>query len=139
MTYNYKFKKIVAVISDDLEPWQAMNVLGHLSIALGANKDDNLMGRDVLTDQEGGAHIGIPRFGFVVKKGKLDDICTVVKEARKQHEVIAIDFPREMLDTRHDDELAESMRVKSEFEYLGILVYGPTKLLNDMTKEFELW
>jgi hypothetical protein len=44
MTYEYKDRKIVCILRDNLEIWQAMNIVGHLSISLGVNKDENLMG-----------------------------------------------------------------------------------------------
>lgn len=139
MTYNYKSNKIVAIISGNLEPWQAMNVLGHLSIALGANKDKELMGREVLIDQKGDAHVGIARFGFIVKKAKSVELTQMLKEAKNVSDLKVIDFPREMLDTRHDDELAESVANKSDFEYLGVLLYGPTEKIDSLTKVFKLW
>jgi len=36
MAYNYKDKKIVALLADNIELWQAMNALGHMATALGA-------------------------------------------------------------------------------------------------------
>lgn len=139
MSYNYKSKKIVAVISNNLENWQSMNVLGHMSIALGANKDDELMGREVLIDQGGNSHVGIARFGFIIKKGTSENIFSLVNQARKMDGLKVVDFPREMLDTRHDDELAESMAGKSDFEYLGVVLYGDTESVDNLTKPFQLF
>jgi hypothetical protein len=141
VTYDYKSKKIVAVISESLEPWQSMNVLGHMAVALGANKDSELMGRQVLSDQSCVPHAGIARFGFIIKKGGAVDIASLIGEARKEPGLIIVDFPREMLDTRHDDELAESMSKKqeSDFDYLGVLLYGSADLINSLTKNFKLW
>ena len=73
MTYEYKKRKIVAVVSGDIENWQAMNVLGHMAVALGANKDAHLMGRDVLLDGSEVEHKGIARYGFIIKKGSKED------------------------------------------------------------------
>lgn len=141
MTYDYKSRKIVVIVSDNLEAWQSMNIVGHMAIALGANKDPELMGRDVLVDKSDVSHIGIARFGFIVKKGNSRDISLLAAKARKDIGIITIDFPREMLDTRHDDELVESLKTKleSELEYLGILLYGPTEQVNSLTKDFKLW
>ena len=141
MPYDYKSRKIVALIADDLESWQGMNVLGHMAVALGANKDPELMGREVLTDQSGVQHMGIARFGFIIKKGSAQNIAQTIRTARENESLTVIDFPREMLDTRHDDALAESIESKPEtdFEYLGDLLYGPTVAVDQLTQDFPLW
>ncbi len=141
MTYDYKSHKIVAIISDNLESWQAMNVLGHMAISLGANKDEMLMGRDVLLDKDGVAHKGIARFGFIIKKGAAQQIADTIAKARIAANITIIDFSREMLDTRHDDELAQTLLSKTnqELEYLGVLLYGPADTVNSLTKSYQLW
>lgn len=141
MTYDYKAKKIVAVIAENLESWQSMNVVGHMATALGANKDSDLMGRSVLKDASGISHIGIARVGFIIKKGNSADIASLIREARKDISIITVDFPKEMLDTRHDDDLADSMAraYENTFEYLGVLIYGPSIQIDALTKNFKLW
>ena len=141
MTYNYKSKKIIAVILDNLETWQSMNVVGHMSVALGANKDSELMGRNILTDASGVSHLGIARFGFIIKKSNAKDIASLINNVRKEKDIVVVDFPREMLDTRHDDELMASIGQKqeSDIEYLGVLLYGPTVQVDSLTKDFKLW
>lgn len=141
MTYNYKTHKIVAIISDNLESWQAMNVLGHMAISLGANKDEMLMGRDVLLDKDGSAHKGIARFGFIIKKGTAQQIADTIGKARNLQLDTVFDFPREMLDTRHDDELAQALAAKhtSDLEYLGAILYGATSEVDGLTKGFKLF
>jgi hypothetical protein len=141
MTYNYKQKKIVAVIDSGIEQWQALNVLGHMSVSLGANKDEDLMGRNILIDASNIEHKGIARFGFIIKKGNSEQINELVNEVRNLSDITLIDFPQEMLDTRHDDELNESMKSKEtkDFKYLGCLLYGPTGEVDELTKEYKLW
>ncbi len=140
MTYNYKDRKIVALLAENLETWQAMNALGHMAAALGSNKDAELMGRSVLVDKSNNSHLGIPRFGFIIKKADSLSIAETLKASNSQS-IIKVDFPREMLDTSHDDELVESIKLKSsdEFEYLGAIFYGPTSEIDALTKRFKLW
>ncbi len=141
MTYEYKDRKIVCVVSDTLETWQAMNVIGHLAVGLGANKDDSLMGREVLTDASGIDHKGIARYGFIIKKGNSASIREVLKVSRENKNIIVLDFPKEMLDTSHDDELSDwvSKKEEKDFEYLGAIFYGPSTDINSLTKSFPLW
>lgn len=141
MTYEYKNQKIVCVVSDNLETWQAMNVVGHLAIGLGANKDENLMGRDSLFDASGINHKGIARYGFILKKGNPESIRDVLMLSKKNKNIIVLDFMKEMLDTSHDDELFDLVSKKQEedFEYLGVIFYGPSDDINSLTKTFPLW
>jgi len=141
MTYDYKQKKIIAIIDTGIETWKALNVLGHLSVSLGSNKDEDLMGRKVLVDKIGFNHKGIARFGLIIKEGTSEKINKLVNKTKDISDVILIDFPEEMLDTRHDDELNDSIKLKNteDFKYLGCLLYGPTKKVDELTKEFKLW
>jgi hypothetical protein len=141
MSYEYKDKKIVCIVSDNLEMWQTMNIVGHLAIGLGASKDGDLMGRDYLIDGSGVHHRGIARYGFIIKKGNPSNIRDVLVAARENKNITFLDFPREMLDTSHDDELSAWVLNKKEqdFEYLGIVLYGPTSDVNALTKPFSLW
>ena len=43
--YNYRQKKIVAVLASNLEIGVAFNVIGHLAISIGAYADKEIMGR----------------------------------------------------------------------------------------------
>jgi hypothetical protein len=141
MSYEYKDRKIVCIVSDNLETWQAMNIVGHLAVGLGANKDSELMGRSALKDASNINHLGIARYGFIIKKGTSTAIREAVEASRQIKNIIALDFPREMLDTSHDDELSGWISKKEEknFEYLGAIFYGPSNEIIPLTKKFPLW
>lgn len=141
MVYNYKENKITAVLADGIEMWQALNVLGHMAVSLGANKDADLMGRDILTDKSGGKHLGIARYGFIIKKADMNSIKELVARAKNDPGVVTVDFPREMIETAHDDELAEAVAAKDSenFDYFGVLLYGPAAEVDKLTKQCNLW
>ncbi|HEU0050783.1 MAG TPA: DUF2000 domain-containing protein [Patescibacteria group bacterium] len=141
MSYDYKERKIVCVVSDNLETWQAMNVIGHLAVGLGANKDGELMGRSILKDASDIDHLGIAKYGFIIKKGNPTAIREAIETSRQVKNFMVLDFPREMLDTSHDDELSDLISKKEEkdFEYLGAIFYGPSSEINQLTKKFPLW
>ena len=46
-----------------------------------------------------------------------------------------------MLDTRTDDELVESINSKEneKLEYLGAVIYGDTREVDEITGKFQLW
>lgn len=144
MEYDYKSKKVVAVLSSDLEVGIALNVVGHLAISLGSftNKED-LMGRNILMDASNVEHLGISRYPFIItklKSSKLRKLINLVKEEYKE-KVFIVDYPEEMLETGHDDELMLSLLKKEEkdIKYFGAILYGEATLLNELTGKFSLW
>ena len=46
-----------------------------------------------------------------------------------------------MLETRTDEELVESIKSKEndKLEYLGAVIYGDTKDVDEITGKFKLW
>ncbi len=140
--YDYKAKKVVAVLSSTLETGIAMNVLGHMCVALGAHGDkDAMMGRPVLTDASGLNHIGIGRYAVIITKVKPARLRQFIEEARAVPSLKLIDFPQEMLDTHHDDDLVSSMAAKAEKDmaYLGALVFGDAAEIQTLSGKFMLW
>ncbi len=55
--------------------------------------------------------------------------------------MLVADYPRDMLETRTDEELVESITSKNndELEYLGAIIYGNTNDVNEITGKFQLW
>ncbi|MFJ5175613.1 DUF2000 domain-containing protein [Streptomyces griseoviridis] len=142
MTYDYRAKKTVLVLASHLEPGVALNVAGHLSVALGAHGDDgDLMGRDVLKDASGVPHTGISRYPVIVTKVKQNRLRRLVAEARERDDVFWADYPEQMLTTGHDDELADAVAgtAEEDIAYLGVMVYGPLDAVTALTGRFSLW
>jgi hypothetical protein len=139
--YDYKERKIVAVLASDRETGVALNVLGHLSIALGAHAPDGLMGRPLLVDASGLGHRGIAKYPFIITKEKSHRIRTLLAAARTIPDLFVVDYPEIMLRTGHDDELAEQLGLQNEnsIQYLGIILYGPTEKVNTLTSKLSLW
>ncbi|MDH5346268.1 MAG: DUF2000 domain-containing protein [Nitrospira sp.] len=141
MSYDYSQKKIVAVLSSNLDFGVALNIIGHMAVALGAYGEKDLMGRSELLDGSGIRHIGIARYPFIVTKVRPARLQKFVQDARKDPNLFLVDFPRQMLTTGHDDDLAEALlETKGEaIDYLGALVYGSTAVVSSLTGKFSLW
>lgn len=140
MDYDYREKKIVAVINEKLDFGVALNVLGHLSVSIGYNAE-NHMGRRVLTDGSGIEHLGISRYPFIITKSNPSKIRKAIEAARNIEGILVADYPQQMLDTGHDDELAESLKktAESDLSYLGAVFYGKSDAVNLVTKKFSLY
>lgn len=138
---NYEDKKIVGIIATNVDAATALNIIGHLSVAIGKYSDTEIMGRPILTDKSGINHLGISKFPFIVTKVKQSRLKSAIEKAKENPNLLVADYPRDMLETRTDDELAESIssRLNDELEYYGAIIYGPTDEVNEITGKFSLW
>ena len=138
---NYEDKKIVVIIASNVEPSVALNVIGHLSVAIGKYSDKEIMGQPIITDKTGINHLGISKFPFIITKVKAGKLKNAIDMAKCNPNLLVADYPKDMLETRTDDELVESISGKEndKLEYLGAVIYGDTKDVNDITGKFQLW
>lgn len=139
--YDYGARKTVIVLASDLPAGTALNVTSHLSIAEGAYADSSLMGRPVLLDGDGQSHVGISKYPVIITKVRRSKLVRVIEEARTLQQLFVVDYPRSMLTTSHDDALRDTLlkQARDEIEYLGVLVYGPSSDVDQLTRRFTLW
>lgn len=138
---NHEDKKIVGIIASNVEPSVALNVIGHLSVAIGKYSDEEIMGQPIITDKTGINHLGISKFPFIITKVKAGKLKNAIDMAKCNPNLLVADYPKDMLETRTDDELVESISGKEndKLEYLGAVIYGDTKEVNEITGKFQLW
>ena len=119
----------------------ALNVLGHMSLALGASLGSDLLGKSHLSDASGILHAGIAKYPLIILQATRSEVRETVEKARQCSQLIFVDFPEQMLRTGHDRELRAALGVADEakINYLGVLVYGDTAAINDLTRAFHLW
>ena len=79
---NYEDKKIVGIIASNVEPAVALNVIGHLAISIGKYSDDEIMGKQILTDKSGINYLGISKFPFIITKVKSGKLRTAIESAK---------------------------------------------------------
>lgn len=138
---NYEDKKIVGIIATNVDAATALNVIGHLAVSIGKYSDAEIMGKKTLTDASGIDHLGISRFPFIVTKVKPSKLKTAIDKAKENKNLLVADYPRDMLETRTDEELVNSVASKENdnLEYLGAIIYGNTEEVNEITGKFQLW
>lgn len=138
---NYEDKKIVGIIATNVDASVALNVIGHLAIAIGKYSDSEIMGKPIITDKSNINHLGISQFPFIVTKVKAGKLRTAIDKAKANPNLLVADYPKDMLDTRTDDELVASISNKEneQLEYLGAIIYGNTDDVNEITGKFQLW
>ena len=138
---NYEDKKIVGILATNVEASVALNVMGHLAIAIGKYSDSEIMGKPTITDKSGVNHLGISQFPFIITKVKQGKLKAAIDCAKNNPELLVADYPKEMLETRTDDELVTAIKAKEndKLEYLGAIIYGNTKEVDEITGKFQLW
>ena len=138
---NYEDKKIVGVIATNVDAPTALNVIGHLAVSIGKYSDNEIMGKPLISDKSNVNHLGISKFPFIITKVKAGKLRNAIDKAKENPNLLVADYPRDMLETRTDEELVESITSKSndELEYLGAIIYGNTNDVNEITGKFQLW
>lgn len=138
---NYEDKKVVGILATNVEPSVALNVIGHLAIAIGKYSDAEIMGQSILTDKSGNKHLGISQFPFIVTKVKAGKLKAAIELAKNNPNLLVADYPKDMLETRTDEELVASIQEKEtdKLEYLGAIIYGKSKEVDEITGKFQLW
>ena len=141
MTYDYQSKKLVAVIDAGLSPGIALNVVAHLAIAIAACAGPDLLGRPQLEDGSHGIHLGIAKYPIIVTKAKCHHLRPVIDNAKVRGGLIVADFPKHMLATGHDDDLARALSDSPEEQlvYLGFAIFGKSGLVSQLTGKFSLY
>lgn len=138
---NYEDKKIVGIIATNVDAPTALNVIGHLAVSIGKYSDNEIMGKSLITDKSNVNHLGISKFPFIITKVKTGKLRNAIDKAKENPNLLVADYPRDMLETRTDEELVESITSKNndELEYLGAIIYGNTNDVNEITGKFQLW
>lgn len=138
---NYEEKKIVGIVASNVEPEVALNVIGHLAISIGKYSNEQIMGKPIIKDKTGIEHLGISQFPFIITKVKSGKLKNPIDLAKQNPNLLVADYPRDMLDIRTDDELVNliSSKENNKLEYLGAIIYGDTKDVNEITGKYQLW
>ena len=138
---KYEDKKIVGIVASNVEPSVALNVIGHLAISIGKYSNDEIMGKSIITDKSGINHLGISQFPFIITKVKSGKLKTAIDLAKQNPNLLVADYPKDMLDTRTDDELVASINSKEndKLKYLGAIIYGNTTDVDNITGKYQLW
>lgn len=138
---KYEDKKIVGIIATNVEPQVALNVIGHLAISIGKHSDQEIMGKKLIVDKSKISHLGISKFPFIITTVKSGKLKAAIEIAKNNPDLLVADYPKDMLDTRTDEELVTSIENKENdnLEYLGAIIYGKVEDVDKITGKFQLW
>ena len=125
--------KVVVLLRDDLEQWQALNVTAFLVSGIAAN-DPGLIG-EPYEDADGTAYLAMIRQPVVVFEGDADRLGSTHAKAVSRELAVAV-YTREMFSTGNDRDNRAAVRAvaRDELDLVGIAVHGPK---NAVDKTFK--
>jgi lysyl-tRNA synthetase class 2 len=133
-------KKIVIVVNKDLEKWQIMNSVGHISAYLGNKLRENFGTGDNFVTKDSLNHPRNSQYPIIVlganSNEQLHNLMTKIREAGLEYH----GFIKEMIETSDDSKITEILSNKDDkdIEYLGIGMFGSNEKIDALTKKFSL-
>jgi hypothetical protein len=133
--------RIILVIRNDIEGWQAANAIAHISAYLGNQLQDRFGTGTFFSTKDKVNHPRNSQYPIIVKRAKSNEQLQNLMQKVREANVLYHGFIREMIDYTDDSDLQKSLEKKNdgEIEYLGIGVFGPNDIVNTLTKKFGLW
>ncbi|MDD3661692.1 MAG: lysine--tRNA ligase [Candidatus Dojkabacteria bacterium] len=138
---EFKNKKMIAVIRDDLTGWPVTNAVGHISAYLGAQiGKENLLSRPVFNSKSGEPIPADSQYPLVVLSAGKEDLYKLFMAAEEKG-LVYIAFVREMIDFADDDELEKALagQKREDMDYLGVGMFGERKVIDALTEGMPLW
>ena len=128
------------VVRKDLEPWQVLNVVGHIAAYLGNKLPVPFdTGADFVT-KDGRRHPRNSQYPIIVFSGTPDELKRSIGPVRDSG-LLSIGFSREMIETTDDAEIERIFAGKADedIEYYGIGMFGGNEEVKSLTRKFSLW
>lgn len=135
-------KIAVAVINEgvNLEPWQKLNTIAHLTASLGAREGKGLLYQDSISTKDGVDIALNIQHAIMIKSGKSTGELRDVLSKAKDQKLEVTEFTREMIETTNDKKVIEETSKKdfTDVEFLGVLIFGNKSEVEELTGGFEL-
>ena len=133
-------KKAVIVVSKELEQWQVLNAVAHISAYIGNQLKNSFGTGENFVTKDGYNHPRNSQYAIITlraKPGQLPNLMSKVRESG----LLYHGFIREMIETTDDSEIVKTLAGKpdEEIEYLGVGIFGPKDKVDALTKNYQLW
>lgn len=135
---KYRF---VAVLNKNAEVGRLMNALGHMTAGLvGGYSDIPDMHFLKYEDKDGGVHPYISHYPFIVLKAKNSNQLRTLRSALQEKSLLYNDFTSTMaLGASEEQQNATKQTSEVDLEYYGVVTFGETEILRELTKKFQLF
>jgi hypothetical protein len=129
--------KVVVLLRDDLEPWQALNVTAFLVSGIAAH-DPELIG-EPYEDADGTAYLAMIRQPIVVFEGDAERLTATHAKAVSRGLAMSV-YIREMFSTGNDRDNRAAVRAvaRDDLDLVGIAVHGPKNAVDKTFKGAQL-
>lgn len=133
-------KKIAIVLDENLEGWQAMNALSHISVYIGNKLRDKFSTGENFVASDNTFFPRNTQYPIISLSGDSKKIVSLIKKVRESGLLYHI-FIKEMIETTNDSEIEKKLSKKSEndIEHLGVGIFGEKEKVSELTKNFSLW
>jgi hypothetical protein len=134
-------RKISIVVNRELEKWQVLNTVAHISANFGHYLEDKFNPGDYFISSDG---IKIPRntqYPIIILEADYKNVQEFASNSLEWDEVTPMYFIREMIETSNDLEIAAEVENKdfSDIEFLGVGIFGENRDIKHHTSTFKLW
>lgn len=132
--------KLVAVVNKQVDMGVAMNALAHMCLGFGAHMGAEELHLMDYENADGFIYPNISKMPFIILReknsNKIANLLMKAKEAGIQYSV----FTNTMTEGTWEDQKARTLATKpEEIIFYGIVLYGPKKIVTEMTKKLSLW
>lgn len=133
----------VAVVNKGagLLPWQEMNTVAHLSAAFAAREGKHLFYADKAETKDGQEiKMNISHAIMIKAASAAAELAELIDAGRGKGLQVA-EFTREMIETSDDKKVIVQTKEqnKNDIIYYGALIFGPKKIVSELTKDFPLY
>ena len=134
---NVQNKKVVIVIDANLPLGLIANTAAVLALTLG-KRVEHILGPDVY-DASGLLHVGITTVPIPILKGTAEKLRSL-RESAIDERLLVVDFSDAAQTTTTYEAYTEkiSTAITNDLLYLGIAIYGDSKLVNKLTGSMPL-
>ena len=134
-------KRFVAVLNGKIELGRLLNALGHMTAGLIDQVPNH---KDLCflqyTDRSGGTHPSISHFPFIVLKADNSSQIRKIRQEVISRRIPYTDFTQTMIVGTSEAQMRATEQTAEEaLEYFGIVVFGDTAPLKELTKRFSLF
>jgi len=133
-------QKMAIVLNKELEQWQVLNTVAHISAYLGNKLEGSFGTGDNFVTKDGVNHPRNSQYAIIALRAKPLQLPNLMVKVRESG-LLYHGFIREMIETTDDQEIIDILKSKpdSEIEYLGIGIFGPKDQVEALTKNYQLW
>ena len=131
-----------AVILDTPEVpyWSKLNAVAHLNASLGAREGKKLIYIDSTTTADGEKIPMNIQHAIMMKATTSSDALIALKKAAELEKLTVTCFTKAMRESSNDEKVkaAQEAKAQKDIEFLGVLVFGEKKQVEELTKQFPL-